>query len=165
MNNLMEYKGYHAKIEFSADDNIFVGRILGINDIIAFDGDTVSELEAAFHESVDDYLETCAELGKEPDKEYKGTFNIRISPQLHKRAVIEAESQSISLNQFIQRSIEHEIQGYRNTREVVKIVMPPQVIKKYLASSKADPFTFCTFGREEELNKCQRTLKIPNFAS
>ena len=71
MSSLMEYKGYHAKIEFSAEDGTFVGNILGINDVIAFDGSNVTELTKMFHESVDDYLEMCAEIGKTPDKEYK----------------------------------------------------------------------------------------------
>ena len=111
MNNcLMEYKGYHAKIEFSADDNTFVGTVLGLEDTIAFDGDNVEELTAMFHESIDDYLEMCAEIGKKPDKEFKGTFNIRISPELHKLAMIESEARDISLNSFVQQSIEHELQ-------------------------------------------------------
>ncbi len=164
MNSLMEYKGYHAKIEFSADDMIFVGRVLGINDTIAFDGDTIPELEAAFRESIDDYLETCAEIGKAPDKEYKGTFNVRISPELHKRAVIEAEAQNLSLNQLIQRSIEHEISGY-HTRETVTIVMPAQIFEKYMPPTEADPFDAYDFDREEELESCRKIVKFQDFAS
>ena len=113
MNSLMEYKGYHAKIEFSAEDNTFVGTVLGIDDTLAFNGDNVEELTNMFHECIDDYLEMCAEIGKNPDKEFKGSFNIRISPELHKLAMIESEARDISLNSFVQQSIEHELQASR----------------------------------------------------
>ena len=65
--SLMEYRGYHAKIDYSAEDRTFVGRVLGIKDVLAFDGLTPEELETMFHESSDDYLEMCVELGKEPN--------------------------------------------------------------------------------------------------
>lgn len=164
MDNLMEYKGYHAKIEFSADDNILVGRVLGINDVIAFDGESIQELSDAFHESIDDYLTTCAELGKSPDKEYKGTFNVRIQPELHKKAVIKAESQNISLNQFIQQAIEHEVSGY-DTRDVVKIVMPAQIIGKYSFSKESDPFVRYDFGGEEDSKVWKNVIRFPASVS
>ncbi len=159
MNSLMEYKGYHAKIEFSADDDTFIGRIIGINDVIAFDGETIPALKAAFQESIDDYLESCEALGKTPDKEYKGTFNIRISPELHKSAVIKAESQNISLNQFIQQSIEHEISGYAS-REVVTIMMPQQIVGKYLFPDKENHFLKYDFSGKEEFIRCQKIVKF-----
>ena len=155
----MEYKGYHAKIEFSADDCILVGRVLGINDVIAFDGESLQELSDAFHESIDDYLTSCAELGKTPDKEYKGTFNVRIQPELHKKAVIKAESQNISLNQFIQQAIEHELSGY-NTKYEVKILMPPQIVEKYPLAKKPDPFVQYDFGREEASAVCRKAIQF-----
>lgn len=86
MGNLMEYKGYHTKIEFDVESMSLRGKIEGINDYVDFEAEDVVTIEKEFHSAVDDYLEFCAEVGKEPEKEYKGTFNVRISPDLHKKA-------------------------------------------------------------------------------
>lgn len=109
MGKLMEYKGYHAKIEYSDEDETFVGRVIGLADVIIFDGDSIVELTDSFHMALDEYLEFCKELGKEPDKEFKGSFNVRIEPELHKKAVIEAEKKDISLNQYVAEAIEQHI--------------------------------------------------------
>ena len=101
MNNVMEYKGYHAKIEFSADDNAFFGKIMGIDDSVIFEGDTVRQLTKMFHQAVDDYIEECISEGKEPQKEYKGSFNVRLNPARHKRAALVAIYQSKTLNQLV----------------------------------------------------------------
>lgn len=98
MNSLMEYKGYHAAIEYSAEDHAMIGQIIGINDVLAFDAENVDELEAMFHETIDDYLEMCARTGKDPDKEYKGSFNIRIGSELHKKADLQAKAQHTRFN-------------------------------------------------------------------
>lgn len=158
MNSLMEYRGYHARIEYSAEDRIFVGRIIGINDVLAFDGKDPDELEAMFHESVDDYLEMCAELGQEPDKEYKGTFNVRISPELHKKAVIESEKQGMSLNQFVLNSIENELNSRHNReKETVTIIMPPEAIRGYVPIGYAQEYSANSFEREETVVQCKKT--------
>ncbi|MBR2766060.1 MAG: type II toxin-antitoxin system HicB family antitoxin [Blautia sp.] len=104
----MEYKGYHASIKYSDEDRVFVGEVLGINDSLGFHGASVAELENAFHQSVDNYLEMCREFGKEPDKEYKGQFNVRIPSRLHKEAVIYARIRNQSLNEFVTKAIENE---------------------------------------------------------
>ena len=132
MSNLIEYRGYHAKIEYSNEDDVLVGRILGINDTIVFDGESLSEIKDVFHESVDDYLEMCAEIGKEPDKEYKGTFNVRISPELHRKAALESETRGISLNQLVSESIQNEINCRHNReKETVTFVIPADALKEY----------------------------------
>lgn len=97
----MEYKGYHAKPAYSAEDECFVGKVLGINDSISFHGFSVAEFESAFKEAVDDYLELCEEHGKTPDKEYSGQFVLRVPPELHKELAIEAERRGDSLNAFV----------------------------------------------------------------
>lgn len=158
MTSLMEYRGYHAKIDYSAEDRTFVGRVLGINDVLVFDGLNPDELETMFHESIDDYLEMCAELGKEPNKEYKGTFNIRISPDLHRRAVLESEEQNISLNQFVSNSIENELNSRHNReKETVTIIMPPEAIKGYVPFSAANKYPSASFKREETFVQCKKT--------
>ena len=101
MKNLMEYKDYYAKIEYSSENDIFVGSIIGIDDSITFEGKSISELKKSFHEAVDDYLDMCQKIGKEPKKYYKGSFNVRISPEVHRRADLLAKSKKMSLNMFI----------------------------------------------------------------
>lgn len=112
MKNLMEYKGYFAKIEFSADDEIFFGTIEGINDAISFEGASIEELKTAFGSAVEDYLDMCRRYGKEPQKRYKGSFNVRIDPGLHKKAAILAASKGTSLNQFVESAISDKIQSF-----------------------------------------------------
>lgn len=83
MNSMLEYKGYHADIKFDADDEIFIGEVFGIADSLNFHGQSVSEIKEMFHQSIDNYLQLCKEIGKEPEKEFKGTFNVRISSENH----------------------------------------------------------------------------------
>lgn len=105
MKNMMEYKGYVAKLDYSREDEVFYGVVEGIVDSVSFEGHSVEALKGAFYEAVDDYLEMCAELNKEPQKSYKGSFNVRISPEAHKKAVIIATSMGMSLNQFVEDAI------------------------------------------------------------
>lgn len=109
MDDILEYKGYYATVRYSAEDEVFYGKLLAIDDLVSFEGTSVKELKKSFHEAVDDYLETCKELGKEPDKTYKGTFNVRISIDLHKQAAIFAASKNISLNDFVKKAIRYAL--------------------------------------------------------
>jgi len=106
MNDILQYKGYYAEIHFSADDEIFFGKLLGISDLVSFEGASVAELKKAFHEAVEDYLETCTELGKEPEKTYKGSFNVRISPELHRKAATYASIRKMTLNELVKQAID-----------------------------------------------------------
>ena len=105
MKNLLEYKGYHAKIEFDSEDLVLRGKIEGIKDLVNFESTDISTVEEEFHAAVDDYLEFCKEVGKEPDKEYRGTFNIRISPDLHKKLAIVAMQNGDTLNASVEKAI------------------------------------------------------------
>lgn len=109
MNNTIEYKGYVGSVEFSEEDALFYGKVLGIRALISYEGTNAAELVADFHGAVDDYLELCAQSGTEPEKAYKGSFNVRISPELHKQAVIAAMSQNMSLNSFVETSIQQAL--------------------------------------------------------
>ena len=104
-NNRLEYKGYHTKIEFDSKDFILRGKIEGIHDLVNFECDSIQDIEKEFHEAVDDYLEFCKEVGKEPDKEYKGTFNVRISPELHKKLAQVAFQNGDTLNASVEKAI------------------------------------------------------------
>lgn len=109
MSNTMEYKGYVGSVEFSEKDGVFFGKVMGIRALISYEGTTAQELVEDFHSAVDDYLALCESMGKEPEKAYKGSFNVRISPELHKRAVISAAAQNISLNSLVERSLENYV--------------------------------------------------------
>lgn len=103
--NILEYKGYHTTIEFDSETYILRGKIEGINDFVNFESDDPKAIEHEFHAAVDDYLEFCKEVGKEPDKEYKGTFNIRIQPELHKKIALLAFKNGESLNNTVEKAI------------------------------------------------------------
>lgn len=112
MNNIMTYRGYWAKIQYSDEDKCFCGAIEGLeNDSISFEGDTVEELRTDFEDAIDSYLETCKGTNSIPEKQYKGSFNVRIEPELHKKATMFAESFNMSLNQFIAKAIRDEIEA------------------------------------------------------
>ena len=98
MSNVMSYKGYLARVEYDDEDGIFTGRLAGIRDGVGFHADTVEGLRAAFHEAVEDYLATCAKLGREPQRAYSGQMMFRVNPEVHRRAVVAAELAGKSLN-------------------------------------------------------------------
>ena len=118
-NKCLEYLGYYAMIEYSAEDESFIGKILGITDTLVFDGTTIDELKQQFHDTVDDYLSLCEEIGKQPDKSYKGSFNVSIPPELHRKASLMAMSQEISLNQFVETAIYEKV--YANNKSVTNV--------------------------------------------
>ena len=101
----MEYKGYFAKVEFDDEANIFHGEIINLRDVITFQGETVEELRKAFHDSVEDYLEFCAERGEDPEKPYSGKFIVRIDPELHKTIAIQALKNGKSLNAWVNETL------------------------------------------------------------
>jgi predicted HicB family RNase H-like nuclease len=100
MSNAMSYKGYAARIEFDDEDGIFTGRLAGIRDGVGFHADTVEGLREAFREAVEDYLETCARLGKEPQRAFSGQMMFRVNPEVHRKAALAAELAGKSLNQW-----------------------------------------------------------------
>ena len=106
MSNTMEYKGYIGSVEFSEADACFFGKVQGIRALISYEGTTAKELVEDFHAGVDEYLELCAEEGREPEKAYKGSFNVRVSPELHKQAVVFAAAHQMTLNGFVERSMQ-----------------------------------------------------------
>lgn len=106
MTNRMTYKGYAARIEYDDEDGLFTGRIAGIRDGVGFHADTVDELRAAFRDAVNDYIETCAKIGKQPQKPYSGRMMFRVSPEIHRRAARAAELSGKSLNQWAEEVLD-----------------------------------------------------------
>lgn len=109
MSDTMTYKGYIGTVHYSEEDEIFHGKIEAINDLIMFEGASVKELKKAFHGAVDDYLETCKEMGREPQKPFKGSFNVRIPSDLHRKAAEKATRMGVSLNQLVQKALEDKV--------------------------------------------------------
>lgn len=106
--NHMSYKGYLGTVEYSADDHCLYGKLAFIRDLVNYEGETVAELEAAFKASVDSYLAMCTKLGKQPNEPFKGTFNVRTTPELHRKAVLAAGD--ISLNAFVSQAIAEKVE-------------------------------------------------------
>ena len=96
----MTYKSFSARIEFDAEDRILTGRIAGINDVVGFYAEDAAGIVRAFHEAVDDYLETCTAIGKEPERAYSGKLMFRVRPELHQALALKAELTGKSLNQL-----------------------------------------------------------------
>jgi predicted HicB family RNase H-like nuclease len=103
---MLIYKGYIGHVIFDDEAEIFHGEVINIRDIVTFQGDTVKQIKKEFKNSIDIYLEFCRENNEEPDKPFSGKFNIRVSPELHKDAVIAAKKSGCSLNSWVVHSIE-----------------------------------------------------------
>ena len=105
MKDMIKYQGYLGSVHYNPEDRVFYGKIEFIRSLVSYEGRDADTLEAAFREAVDDYLDTCAELGRKPEKPFKGSFNVRIPPELHERVIIAATQQGMSLNRFIAETL------------------------------------------------------------
>lgn len=107
MSEYMEYKGYLGTVEYSAEDHCLYGKLAFIRALVNYEAQNVTELEKTFQDSVDHYLQLCKDKGIAPQKPLKGTFNLRISPELHRKAVLAAGDKS--LNSFVAEAIEYRL--------------------------------------------------------
>jgi predicted HicB family RNase H-like nuclease len=98
---MMEYKGYIGKVEYDDEAGIFHGEVINLRDVITFQGETVEELRLAFRESIEDYLDFCAERGEQPEKPFSGKFILRIPPELHRKIYVRAKTSDKSLNSWV----------------------------------------------------------------
>jgi predicted HicB family RNase H-like nuclease len=102
---MLEYQGYQGVVEFDYDADIFFGEVVGLRDVITFEGKSVEELEQSFRDSVDEYLKFCLELGKSPEKPFSGKFNLRLPPELHRAIAVKAKKENKSLNQWASETL------------------------------------------------------------
>lgn len=109
MKNLMKYKGYWGSVEYSEEDNCLFGKILGIRGLISYEGQSVEELKKYFHEAVDEYFEDCKAEDRQPEKPFKGGFNIRIGIDLHRKAFIYAQEHDTSLNSLVAEALKEKL--------------------------------------------------------
>ena len=107
--NILTYKNYIGSVSFSSEDEVFYGKIEHINDLITFESDNAHDLKKAFQEAVNDYISFCQEKGVNPDKPFKGSFNVRVKPSVHKLAYQKAIQKRMSLNKFIETTLEKEL--------------------------------------------------------
>lgn len=102
---MMKYKGYIGHVEYDDEAKIFHGEVVGLKDVITFQGKSVDELERAFKDSVNDYLSWCKQRGEEPEKTFSGTFNLRIPPELHAKLALHAKTAGLSLNSYVMEKL------------------------------------------------------------
>ena len=104
--NYLDYNDFHGTVNYSSEDSVFYGKVSGINDLVTFEGASVKELQKSFKSAVDDYVEICKAKQKPVLKSMKGSFNVRITPELHQKAAFVSLKKGLSLNQFVQSAIE-----------------------------------------------------------
>ena len=109
--NVLEYKGYWAVIQYSVEDQCLFGKVEGIDDLVSFGSESALDIVQRFHEAVDEYLEDCKRHNKEPNKAYKGSFNVRLTPELHRAIAVASLQRGTTLNQFMVSAAEHELQN------------------------------------------------------
>jgi predicted HicB family RNase H-like nuclease len=107
----MEYKGYIGSVRFSADDDVFHGKLQGIRDLVTYEGTDVASLKRSFYDAVDDYLGTCKKRGKSPEQPFKGSFNVRVGRELHKRAAVFAAERKKKLNAVVSEALEKYLEA------------------------------------------------------
>ena len=110
----MNYKGYHGQVTYDEDAKLFHGEVVGLRDVITFQGKSVDELEQAFKDSIDEYLDFCKELGRAPEKPFSGKLMLRLPPEIHERAAYEAKSLGVSLNAWLKNGIQHLLASPHN---------------------------------------------------
>jgi predicted HicB family RNase H-like nuclease len=132
VSNVFEYNGYSGSIEVSTEDHCLFGKILFIVDLVTYEAETVTDLEAEFIGAVDDYIHTCKEIGKDPQRPFKGSFNVRIAPELHRKAALEAYKGNISLNELTAKAINAYV---NKTTQPINIV-PPFLPDQYSPKSR-----------------------------
>ena len=118
MKNTLQYKGYTGSVEFSEEDDCLFGKVLGVRALISYEGQSIPELKKDFQESIDDYLEMCRAEGMEPEKSYKGTFNVRVSPEIHRDAAICAAESGLTLNSFVAQALSSAIKNFAKQSQI-----------------------------------------------
>jgi len=102
---MLKYKGYHGKVEFDEEAGLFHGEVVDLRDVITFQGKSVDELEQAFRDSVDDYLEFCQQRDEEPDRPFSGRLMLRLPTEIHRKVYVRAKKEGKSLNEYISEKL------------------------------------------------------------
>ncbi len=127
---MIEYKGFSGVIEFDPSIDSFHGRVVGLQDVVTFQGRSLDELRQEMIESVEDYLDLCASVGKEPERPYRGEFLVRTTPELHRAAAIVAEAEGLSLNAWIESAIETAVKVPASLTKRTRAKMPASLTQR-----------------------------------
>jgi predicted HicB family RNase H-like nuclease len=123
MKDLMKYKDYFGSVHYDDDDKVFHGRVEFIRALVSYEGTDVESLRKAFEGAVDDYLELCRIEKRDPEKPFKGSFNVRVGPRLHQEIALNALNEGMSLNQYIRWILEKESrEGQESSRNATVII-------------------------------------------
>ncbi|TCZ70506.1 type II toxin-antitoxin system HicB family antitoxin [Flaviaesturariibacter aridisoli] len=109
MTNLLRYKEFHAEVHFSGTDDLFHGKLIGVDEAVTFQGSSVAALKEAFGVAVENYRAACAQRNQQPGRSYKGSFNVRVPPELHRAAALEAARRGQSLNDFVKEALQRAL--------------------------------------------------------
>lgn len=139
---VMKYKNYIASIHYSDEDSLFWGEVEGINDLITFDATNVKELKENFHYAVDDYIEFCKEIGKEPEKRFSGKLMLRITPQMHKDLFYKSKAEGLSINDCIVSAIKKDMVGTKINQTINYYIVDKNDYSKYDCSTSNDYLHF-----------------------
>lgn len=126
MENTIEYKGYIGQFSYEPGDEAFHGIVLGVRDVIHFQGKCVTELKQSLADSVDDYLAWCEAEGVAPEKPYTGRFLVRIAPELHRTLSVQAQAAGVSLNQWVATALARQSAGQEGEKTVSPALRPPR---------------------------------------
>jgi predicted HicB family RNase H-like nuclease len=110
MKSFMEYKGYHGSVQYNDEDRVFFGKVMFIPALVSYEGTDVESLNHSFREAVDDYLEMCEQQSRPPARPFKGSFNVRVRPELHQRAAELAAERHTNLNSLVAEAIERYLE-------------------------------------------------------
>lgn len=106
MSNILNYKSYYTEVEYDKEAGVLFGKIEGIKDLVTFQSESAADIEKEFHNAVDEYLAICEELGKEPNKMYNGVFNVRTTPEIHRKLAYYAKNHKCKLNEAVNEAFE-----------------------------------------------------------
>jgi len=140
---MMEYKEYLGRVEYDDEAGVFHGEVIKLRDVVTFQGETVQELRRAFQESVDDYLAFCIERNEEPERPYSGTFTIRVPPELHRDAALQARLRNKSLNSWVAELLA-EAATERRGAAIAKVAKVSQSAATPLQMGEAEAETIVT---------------------
>lgn len=135
----LTYKDYEGTAEYDADREVFRGKVLFVNDLVTYEATDSKTLKEEFIAAIEDYIQTCKALGREPQKPYSGQFNVRVPPELHRRAASRAARECATLNDIVNRALDAFLNGSRNVQNNVNVTV--SVLESELIKAKATATT------------------------
>lgn len=157
MKDLMKYKDYFGSVHYSDDDLVFHGKVEFIRALVSYEGTDVASLRKAFEEAVDDYLELCQLQKQEPEKPFKGSFNVRVGPRLHQEIALHALNEGMSLNQYIAWVLEKDSVERKEASQYATVIISGQ--KKAYATGTAAKVTTGMSAKKETAAFSRRAVK------